>query len=73
MHVHAKTFTVKVSDRYISRVSIDRIPVKENQSFKGFGISVHQSVPTAQSNMIGNTDPSRSQGIEAVKELQSFS
>ena len=32
--------TVKASDRYISRVSIARIPVKENQSFKGFGISV---------------------------------
>ena len=30
MRIYAKTLTVKVSGRYISRVSIGRIPVKEN-------------------------------------------
>ena len=57
MHACAKALTVKASDRYISIVSIGRIPVKEK--LQGFWhlSTVHLYQP-CKNNMIGNTDPS---------------
>ena len=48
MHIHARTLTVKASDRYISRVSIGRIPVKENRNFKVSASQYSASVLTVQ-------------------------